>query len=428
MRRIVLWLLAAGCAIALAGVVSAIPGSVSARIGSIDVELATPVALVGLVALFLLLHLLLRLIGGITRLPMAWGRRRRERRRTAGDEAVTRTLLSLAAGVPGDATRDAGKARALLGDTPQTLLLTAEASRLAGREDQAEQAFRALAGRRDAAFLGYRGLLRQAIAREDWAEAADLARKAEAAHPGAKWPREERAHLAVRAQNWAEALELADSDMARAALATGAAITATDPTQARRLARQGWRLDPSLSPAALAQARQLRETGQESRVAGVLKDAWSAAPHPDLAACLLEPIPDALERARAAQKLIAGNPDHAESHILLARTALDANLTGEARHHLDRLAEQGINQRRVWLLRAELAEKVTGNTEAERQALREAQRDALRRAAGADPDPGWRCEACDTPHPNWLPACPSCLRAGQIRWGAGQAIVALPRP
>ncbi len=76
------------------------------------------------------------------------------------------------------------------------------------------------------------------------------------------------------------------------------------------------------------------------------------------------------------------------------------------------------------MLRAELAEKAAGETEAGRQD----QRDALRRAAAADPDPGWRCEACDTPHPNWLPACPSCLRAGQIRWGAGQAIVALPRP
>lgn len=424
MRRIIVWLLAAVAAIALAWVVSGIPGSVSARIGTLDIEIATPVALVVLVVGFLAVHLGLRLIGAIGRQPAAWGRRRRERRRRQGEEAVTRTLLSLAAGVSDDARRDAAKARQLLGDTPQTLLLTAEASRLAGREDEAEAAFRALADRRDAAFLGYRGLLRQAIAREDWAEANRLARQAEGAYPRAKWPREERAHLAIRAGNWSEALDLADTDTARAALATAAATSDPDPARARRLGRQAWKLDPSLSAAALAHAGHLREQNQESRAVAVIQEAWGAQPHPDLATFRLAPITDPLARARAAQTLAAANPDHVESHVLLARTALDAGLTGEARHHLDALAGKGINQRRVWLLRAELEEATRGDSDAGRQA----QRDALKRAAQADPDPGWRCEACDTPHAHWTPACPSCQRAGHIRWGAGLPVVTLPRP
>lgn len=424
MRRVIFSVLVAGIAIAIAWTVSAIPGSVSARIGDIEIEMVTPVALVLLVLTVIAVHLVLRLVGGITQAPRGFIRRRRERRRRQGEDAVTRTLLALAAGVPTDARRDASKARALLGDTPQTLLLTAEANRLAGREDEAEAAFRALASRRDAAFLGYRGLLRQAIAREDWAEAASLARKAETAHPGAKWPREERAHLAVRAGNWAEAMDLADTDIARAALAAGAANAEPDPARARRLARTGWRLDPSLAPAALAHARQMRGIEQESRVSAVIHEAWAAQPHPDLADFLLEPITDPLARARAAQKLAATNPDHVESHFLLARTALGAGLTGEARHHLDILQRMGVNQRRVWLLRAETEEKAAGDTQEGRQA----QRDALRQAASADPDPGWRCEACDTAHATWHPACPSCLRAGHVRWGAGLPVLTLPKP
>lgn len=424
MRRVVIGVLVAGIAVAIAWIISAIPGSVSARIGDVEIEVATPVALMILAVGVIAIHLVLRLVGGIAHVPIRFSRRRRDRRRRQGEEAVTRTLLALAAGVPTDARRDAGKARALLGDTPQTLLLTAEANRLAGREDEAEAAFRALTNRRDAAFLGYRGLLRQAIAREDWAEAASLARKAETAHPGAKWPREERAHLAVRAGNWAEALELADTDIARAALAAAAANAEPEPTRARRLARQAWRLDPSLAPAALAHARRMRGNEQESRVSAVINEAWAAQPHPDLAAFLLEPITDPLARARAAQKLAATNPDHVESHFLLARTALDAGLTGEARHHLDILQRKGINQRRVWLLQAETEEKASGDTQEGRQA----QREALRRAAAADADPGWRCEACDTAHATWHPACPSCLRAGHIRWGAGLKIMTLPTP
>jgi HemY protein len=397
-------------------------GTVSARIGSLTIETATPVALVGLALLFLALHLLLRLGSAILRLPGITGRWRAERRRHQGDEAVTRALLALAAGAQADARREAARAQALLGESPQTLLLVAEAGRLSGREDEAEQAFRALSLRPDAAFLGFRGLLRQAITREDWTAAAALARQADAAHPGAKWVRQERAHLAVRAGNWTEALALAESDTARAALATAAARAEPDEARARRLARQAWKQDPSLSPATLTHAEQLRRAGHEGRVTAVLHEAWTAAPHPDLAAFLLHPIEDRLARAQAAQKLVAGNPDHPESHVLLARTALDAGLTGEARHHLERLRTAGVNQRRVWLLRAEVEEKERGETEAGRQA----QRDALRRAAEADPDPGWRCFSCNTPQPHWSPACPSCLTAGGVRWGAGPAIVTLP--
>ncbi len=421
MRPVLFILVAGAVALAAAWALFGLPGTVSARIGTITIDMATPVALVGLLLVFAILHVTIRLAGAILRLPSSAGSWRRERRRRYGDESVTKALLALAAGAQGDARREAGKARSLLGDTPQTLLLVAEAGRLAGREDEAEQAFRALSSRPDAAFLGFRGLLRQAIAREDWAEAAALARQAETAHPGAKWLREERAHLAIRANHWAEALELADTDSARAALAAASSRVDPDETRAKRLARQALKQDPSLSEAVLAHAEQYRRANQESRAVSVIQDGWKTAPHADLAAFLLRPIEDRLARAQAAQKLVAGNPDHTESHFLLARTALEAGLTGEARHHVDVLRTQGVNQRRVWLLRAAVEETERGDTEEGRAA----QRDALQHAAVADPDPGWRCFACNTPAPAWAPACPSCLTAGGLRWGAAPSIVAL---
>jgi HemY protein len=182
---------------------------------------------------------------------------------------------------------------------------------------------------------------------------------------------------------------------------------APDEATAKRLARQAWKQDPSLSQAALVQAEQFRKANQESRAVAAIQDGWKSAPHPDLAAFLLRPIHDGLARVQAAQKLVAGNPDHPESHILLARASLDAGLTGEARHHLDMLRTAGVNQRRVWMMRAEIEEKERGDTEEGRQA----QRDALE---------------CNTPQPAWAPACPSCLAAGSLRWGAGPSIVTLP--
>jgi HemY protein len=320
---------------------------------------------------------------------------------------MTRTLLALAAGETGDARREASRGRRLLGDTPATLLLAAEAGRLAGRVDEAESAFRALADRSDAAFLGLRGLLRQAVEREDWAEAAALARQAEAVQPGAAWLRHERARLAVRAENWIDALALADADAPKAALAAAAADAEPDAARALRLAKDAWQEDPSLSSAALAYARRLRAAGRENRALAAIRHSWTLAPHPDLAAFALAPIHDPLPRMQAAQKLTEANPEHAESRLLLARTALEAGLTGEARRHAEAARMTGLNQRRLWLLLAEIEEADGGD-----------QRQALRKAANADPDPQWRCSACHTVHAAWHASCPDCFTVGSLRWSA----------
>lgn len=417
MRRVLLVLLIAAVVVACAWALAGLPGRVTAHIGDLTFDAATPVVALGLLIAFLLLYALFRLLGAAFRLPRTLRRRQAEKRRRAGDIAVTRTLLALATGEAGDARREASRARRMLGDTPMTLLLAAEAGRIAGRSDESESALRSLADRQDAAFLGLRGLLRQAIEREDWTEATALARQAEAVQPGAAWLRRERARLAVRAGDWSDALALADADAPKAALAAAAAEAETDPDRALKLARQAWLDDPSLAPAVLAYARRLRAAGRESRALAAVRHSWSIAPHPDLAEFALEPVSEPLQRMQAAQRLTEANPEHAESRLLLARTALDAGLTGEARRHAEAAVAAGINQRRLWLLLAELEEAEGGDTEAGRLA----QRDALRHAATAEPDPAWRCGACHTVHTSWHPCCPDCFTVGSLRWSTAPA-------
>jgi HemY protein len=416
MRRVLLVLLVATVVLALAWALASLPGRISAEIGDITFDAPVPIVALGLLVVFGLLYAAFRLLGALVRLPRIFSTRQALRRRRGGDTAITRTLLALAAGETGDARREASRARRLLGDTPVTLLLAAEAGRIAGRADEAETAYRALADRSDAAFLGLRGLLRQAIEREDWTAAAVLARQAEAVEPGAAWLRRERARLAVRAGEWSDALTLADADAPKAALATAAAEAATDPGQALRLAKQAWQDDPSLAPATLAYATRLRAAGRENRALAAIRHSWSVAPHPDLADFALTPVSDPLQRTQAAQRLTDANPDHPESRLLLARTALQAGLTGEARRHAEAAAATGLNQRRLWLLLAEIEEAEVGDTDAHRLA----QRNALHRAATADPDPTWRCEACHTAHAVWHPSCPDCFTVGSLRWSAVQ--------
>jgi HemY protein len=421
MHRILRTLFWGVVVLAFAWFVASLPGRISVDFGRYNVETSSSLAVTALLVLFVVVYIVVRLVMLVLFIPRAGSLWRGGRRRRAGDLAVTRALVALAAGEKADARREANRARSLLGDTPQTLLLTAEAGRLSGRDDEATAAFQALAARKEAAFLGLRGLLANAIAQKKWAEAAALARQAEAAHPGAAWLRQERAQLAIRSGDWAEALALAGSGAIGpaggtspvAALATGAAQAETNPDRADRLARQALKADPSFAPAVLARANLLRAKGREKNAQSVLADGWKRSPHPDIAAMALAPAEDKLARMKAAQQLTAGLPDHPESRLLLARTALDAGVVGEARRHLEAVQNAGLNQRRAWLLHAELEEEERGDTEAGRLA----QRDALRNAAAADGDPEWRCRVCHTHQTTWRAACPVCLTPGGLVWG-----------
>ncbi len=410
MGGIVKILLLAAIATGAAWWVAELPGRVAVDIAGYSIETTTPVALVALALVLLAGAFVIRLVGALLRLPGLSGRWRMERRRRGGEVAITRTLVAIAAGAGNDARREAHKARRLVGDTPQNLLLAAEAARLAQRDDEAEAAYRLLANRDDAALLGYRGLFRLAVGREDWAEASVLATQAERAHPGANWLRPERSRLAIRTGNWAGALELAPRGPEGAALAVAAARAETDPGKAAALTKKAWKLDPTLTPAVLDYAVCLRDVGKEKTAQSVLRHGWTVAPHPDLAESALRPLTVALERAQAAQRLTSANPQHPESRLLLARTALEAGLVGEARHQAEAAEGAGLHQRRLYLLLAEIAEAEAGDPSVGRA--------ALRRATEAEPDSAWRCWSCHAAFPTWHGACPACTSPGSLRWKA----------
>jgi HemY protein len=420
MRRALLWIVLAVIVVAVAWWVAGLPGSVSVGLYGYTVQIATSLAILALAILLVVFALLVRLLAWLFATGGRLAARRARRRRRAGEEAVTRTLVALAAGEDGSARREAARARRLLGDTPQTLLLAAEAGRLAQREDEATALYRQLAGRRDAALLGLRGLFRQAMNREAWDDAAAIAQQAEAVHPRGNWLREERAQLAVRTGNWSQALQLAPPDAPLAAYATAAADAEPDHAAALRLAKRAWQDNPGFAPAALAYARRLRAAGREVQALQVIRQAWRTSPVPDLAAFSLAPIADPQARLREAGRIAGTAPANPESHLLLARAALEAGQYADARRSLEAAQAAGLTQRRVWLLKADLEAAERGETEDGQQA----QREALRFAAASDPDPAWRCEACGAEQPAWAPVCPVCHAAGRITWSTPR--LALP--
>src|SRR5262249_31560659 len=65
--------------------------------------------------------------------------------------------------------------------------------------------------------------------------------------------------------------------------------------------------------------------------------AWRTAPHPELAQVYgaIHAGEPALGRVKCVERLAAQNPGARESHLFLAEAALDAQLWGEARRHLE---------------------------------------------------------------------------------------------
>ncbi|WP_424810819.1 heme biosynthesis HemY N-terminal domain-containing protein [Roseococcus sp. YIM B11640] len=386
-------------------------GTVEIRHEDWYIGLTLPAAIVVAVPLFLVGHVLLRFWSWLR----GWPARRRERRRlndrALSDIALTRAMVALAAGRTEAARIEVERSRKLGNASPQLLILQAEVARARGDEAAATEAFEALAARPDARFLGLRGLLRQAEARGDWDSARQIAADAQALEPKAEWLRAERSEVALRRQDWGEALALSSPEAPRASLSLAAAGQEADPAKARELERQAFMADPSFSPAALAYAKRLADAGSPRRARSVLQQAWDAAPQPDIAAAWVAAEPDLLRRVKLIDELTRANPSHPESHRARARVALDAGLTGRARQELQAWLDSGLADRRCYALLAELEGAEHGP-----DAAREREAAWLREAASAPVAPGWRCGHCGAEQRGWAPVCDNCGTAGAIGW------------
>lgn len=362
--------------LAIAWYVASLNGHLTLEVGGYVATAPTAIAIVLLVILVGILMLILGIIRGLFRAPRRLATRRALSRRDAADAASLRALSALEAGDPADAAHHARIARRHAPDAPLTLYVVGQTARRTGDHVTADAQFISLARHKDAGFLGWRGLLHHRASNPGdavaLAETEQQARLAAAAHPHSPWLRDQRVQLAAKLGNFAEAARLATAKQPRAALAIMASRGADTDRLAIDWAREAVHDAPRLSVAHLSLFQAHQRAGNKWRAKRALERGWKAAPQPDLAAAWLTGIAPPLERARAAHKLAAFNPGHPESEILLAHTAREAGLSGEAERH-----------------------------------------DSL---AGAKGISSWICTTCDTDHAEWQVACRKCGTTGSLAW------------
>ncbi|WP_434616953.1 heme biosynthesis protein HemY [Azospirillum sp. B2RO_4] len=412
------------------------PGTVSVHWLGYAVEAPFWVALLVTIVALGIAALGYRLIRGLIRTPHRIRRQSRIRRRERGYRALTQGMVAIAAGDAQTARKMARKADGLLNEPPLTMLLSAQAAQLQGDERAAKEYFTAMLERPETAFLGMRGLLTQAIKSGDRVEALTLARKARGLQPNTPWLLGTLYDLEAQAGDWAAAEGTLQQAIQAGAIPTDegrrhrAVLLLERSFEAERRGRADAALShaqaahdmmPGFVPAAVRLARLQLAADRLKPAAKVVERAWRHSPHPELADIYRSIVSsyDPLTRVRLFQKLVRQSPDSAESHLAVARAAIDAQLWGEARQHLNRAMEIGPT-RRTYRLMAELDR---GERHDE-----DAAKDWLAKAANAPEDPVWTCSSCGAVSHNWGGLCGHCGAFDTLTWKAPTVAVPVMEP
>ncbi|MCK8484474.1 heme biosynthesis protein HemY [Aliiroseovarius sp. S2029] len=347
--------------------------------------------------------------------------RSRERK---GYEALAEGMIALASGEGSTAMSKASRAEKYLHRPELTNLLTAQAAEMTGDKRKAGEVYRRLLKDERTQFVGVRGIMKQKLAEGDTETAMKLAQKAFALKPRHTETQDVLLGLQARHNDWSGArktlgAKLKYGDLPRdvhkrrdAVLALSEAkgvLNEGNDIKAREAAIEANRLSPDLVPAAVMAARTYIEQGKPRYASRVLIKAWSAQPHPDIAAAFAEIVPDEtpaerLVRFRALTKHRDGDP---ETRMLLTELNIAAENYTEARKALGDLPEVLPSQRALTLLAA--IERGEGADDQTVRAL-------LARAVTAPRGPQWVCDNCNHVHAAWTPICDGCQGFDTLAW------------
>ncbi len=347
--------------------------------------------------------------------------RNRERK---GYQALSDGLLALAAGEGKLAMSKAAKAEKYLQKPEVTNLLTAQAAELTGDTRKAAATYKQLIQNETTRFVGVRGIMKQKLAAGDTETARKLAEKAFELKPRHAETQDVLLKLQAQARDWAGARNTLNAKLksgslprdvytrreAVLALSEAREVIAEDASvESREQAIEANRLSPDLVPAAAMAARSYIAKGKPRNAVRVLKKAWTARPHPDLAAAFAEIEPDETpqQRLKRFAALTRIQPQHPETRLVLAELNIVAEDFPEARRALGDLTETAGDARAFTLMAA--IERGEGASDAVVQGW-------LAKALNAPRGPQWVCESCHHIHAAWTPVCEQCESFDTLAW------------
>lgn len=403
-------------------------GGAIIAVAGVEITLSPLQMVVAMALLVLLIFMALRLLGlgwGLLRfvggqetaLSRSFGRGRHRK----GMQALTEGMQALAAGDGAQALARAERANRLLDRPELTRVLVAQAAEMAGDTRRAETMYRQMSADTRTRFVALHGLLRQRLAAGDSEKALPLAQKALELHPANEEVQDTLLRLQADAADWAGArttlaAKLRTKTLPRdvwrrreAVLALSQAADDDDAASAREEAIAANRLSPDLVPAAVMAAQALVHDGHNRQAARVLRKAWQAGPHPDLAAAFAALAPDEApeERLKRFEPLLKAHPDDPETRMLTAELQIAAEDFPAARRALGQLPTEAPTARVLTLMAA--IERGSGAEDG-------VVRGWLTRALTASRGRQWVCRNCQHVHGQWQAMCSQCHALDTLTW------------
>ncbi len=368
-----------------------------------------------------LLVAILRFLNGDETAISRYFDRNRERK---GFQALTEGMLALAAGEGRLALNRAIKAEKYLAEPHLTTLLVAQAAEAAGDTRRATEAYKELLASDTTRFVAIRGLLNQKLAEGDAETALKLAAKALELKPKHLETQDILLKLQAESRDWKGARATLGAKLKAGALPKDVyrrrdAVLALQQAQgvldegatieAREAAIEANKQSPDLIPAAAMASRALADKGDKKAATRVLKKAYDAKPHPDLAAAFAEIEPDETpaDRLKRFKTLTANHPDHEETRLLLAELNIAAEDFPQARRALGSIVETHPTRRSLAIMAA--IERGEGSDDA-------VVRGWLAKALTAPRGPQWCCDKCQAVHASWDPICDNCGGFDTLSW------------
>ncbi|MEM8978259.1 MAG: heme biosynthesis HemY N-terminal domain-containing protein [Pseudomonadota bacterium] len=347
--------------------------------------------------------------------------RNRERK---GYQALSEGMMALASGEGSVAMSKANKAERYLNKPELTNLISAQAAEMSGDTRKAQEVYKRLLKNDATRFVGVRGIMKQKLAEGDTDTALALAEKAFGLKPKHEETQDVLLRLQAQKEDWSGARETLGAKLkygslprdvhkrrdAVLAVARATALKENGETEkAAEVAIEANRLSPELIPAAVLAAVSYVEQSKPRYAARVIKRAWTAQPHPDLAAAYaaIEPNEEHAARIKRFGALTKIHPDHPETKMLLAELNIAAEDFPAARRALGDLAETTPTTRSLALMAA--VERGEGSDDS-------VVRGWLTRALTAPRGPQWVCDVCNSVHAVWSATCDVCGAFDTLKW------------
>lgn len=405
------------------------PGGMSVEWFGYRIETTLSVFLAVLTLSTILLMTLVLVVRAIVGAPSAMRSHSQTKRHQTGLTALTHAMAALAISDLRAAEKYTQKATALLDGAPITTLLSAQLAHAKGDIKTARHCLDLMLKSPETRPVALRGMIEQAVSEKRFDQAAEFATEAWEKQPQDRWLALVLVDLYSRDKQWNRALSAIQKAHKKKALTRDDALRYQaiihfeqakeavgdhNVKQATDLVTLARKKDPLFIPAQLLAVDLLTDSQDSKTTFHLIRKLWKHTPQAVWVDELLELFehekPESLQKR--FEKLISLNPEHAESHIAMARCAIQNKRWHDARSHL-KTALSRMESPRIYQLLSQVELAESGN---ERQAS-----EWMKLAIAAPKDATWVCNRCNHHSDSWELHCQQCNSFDSYLWQSSQA-------